>query len=199
MHSTPTSARLAALLGAACCLATVAQAQKLAPGLWENSSTMQMQGADGKTNDAMAKMQQQMAAMPPDQRKMMEEMMAKQGVGIGGAGAKPNTVRVCISPEQASRGDLPQDDGRCKRDMLERSGNSMRFKFSCDGQPPSTGEGSFTFTSDKAYTGNLKVTSSSGGKGSAGTGGGGIGGGSLDMQTSGRWVSADCGSLKPRP
>jgi hypothetical protein len=189
MHSTSKVSRIAALLGAACCLTTAAQAQKLAPGLWENSSTMHMQAADGKTSDAMAKMQQQMVAMPPEQRKMVEEMMAKQGVGMG---TKPNTVRVCISPEQASRGEVPQDDSRCKRDMLERTGNTLRFKFSCEGPPSSTGEGSYTFVNDKSYTGTMKVTTS-GGKG------GGQGGGTMDMQSSGRWVSADCGTLKPRP
>jgi hypothetical protein len=175
----------AALLLAAAALATSAQAQKLTPGLWENTSTVKMQSADGRSADAMAGMQQKLAAMPPEQRKMVEEMMAKQGVGMG---AKPNTVRVCISPEQASRSDMPPDDGRCKRDVLDRKGSTVRIRFTCEGPPASTGEGSYTMVSDKAYTSAMTVTTS----------GGPHGGGTMEMTGSGRWVSADCGGLKPR-
>jgi hypothetical protein len=171
---------------AAAALATTAHAQKLAPGLWENTSTMKMQAADGRSADAMAGMQQKLASMPPEQRKMVEEMMAKQGVGMG---AKPNTVRVCISPEQASRSDMPPDDGRCKREALERTGNTMRVRFTCDGPPAATGEGTYTLLSDKSYTSAMKVTTS----------GGKHGGGTMEMTGSARWVSADCGTLKPRP
>jgi hypothetical protein len=163
-------------------------AQKMAPGLWEHSSTVRTQGGEGA--DAAARMQQQLASLPPEQRKMIEERMAKQGVGMG---AKPNSVRVCLSPEQAARGDVPADDARCKREVLSRSGSTLRFKFSCDGPPASSGEGEYTLSSDKAYTMTMKMTSSGGaGKGSDQPR-------SMEMQGSGRWVAADCGTLKPRP
>lgn len=38
---------------------------------------------------AMAQVRQQMASMPPDQRKMVEEMLAKQGGGVAATGAAP--------------------------------------------------------------------------------------------------------------
>jgi len=195
---------IAALLTTACA-SSPALAQKITPGLWEHTSTMSMQGADGSSTDANARMQQQMASLPPDQRKMMEEMMAKQGIGMG---AKPNTVRVCVSPEQAARGDVPADDSRCKREMLARSGSTLRFKFSCDGPPSSTGEGEYSLASDKAYTMKMKVTTGGGdnkGDSKSGSKSGSKGGkagdapGSMEMQGSGRWIATDCGSLKPRP
>ena len=86
----------AALLACAC----AAGAQNLKPGLWEITNKMQSSGGgDGP------QMQKQLAAMPPEQRKMVEEMMAKQGVkpGAGGAG-------------RHERADLhDQGDGREKR------------------------------------------------------------------------------------
>lgn len=161
-----------------------AQAQKLAPGLWENTTKINIAAAGGGSSDAMARMQKEMASMPPAQRKMVEDMMAKQGVGKG---AQPDSVRVCISREQAEKGTLPQD-GRCTQDSQQRSGNSTRMKFSCQGPPPSNGEAEYSFSSDKAYTGRMKITTTVQGQPT-----------SMEMETTGRWISADCGALKPPP
>lgn len=161
-----------------------AQTQKLAAGLWESATKMNVSSAAGGTQEAMARMQKEMATMPPEQRKMLEDMMVKQGVGMG---AQANSVRVCVSAEQAEKGTLPQD-GRCTQDSLQRSGNTLRMKFSCQGLPPSSGEGEYTFSSDKAYSGRMKVNTSVDGQPA-----------SMNMEVSGRWISADCGALKPRP
>jgi hypothetical protein len=132
-------------------------------------------------------MQQQLAQMPPEQRKMMESMMAKQGVSLG-TGGKPGSFRYCLSKEQAERGEAPADaDGRCKRDSLERSGNTTRFKYTCT-NPASSGSGKITLVSDKAYT--MQMTVQRDNKGKAET---------MEMQHDARWVGADCGALKPRP
>ena len=163
-----------------------AQAQKIAPGLWEMTMNTKVGGAEMQAN--IARMQEQMAKMPPEQRKMMEEMMAKQGVSLVGGGAAPGAIRYCVSKEQAERGEVPQDpDGRCKRDSMERSGSTMRFKFSCT-NPPSSGTGEFTFASDKAYTMKMAVDTTVQGKPQR-----------MEMQQNGKWVAADCGGLKPRP
>jgi hypothetical protein len=179
--------RVHALIPVALALAAVgAQAQKIAPGLWE--MTMNTKAGGGEMQANIARMQEQMAKMPPEQRKMMEEMMAKQGVSMGGGGVAPGAIRYCVSKEQAERGDVPQDaDGRCKRDSMERSGSTMRFKFSCT-NPPSSGSGEFTFSGDKAYAMKMVVDSTVQGKPQR-----------MEMQQNGKWVSADCGTLKPRP
>lgn len=164
--------------------ALAVQAQTIAPGLWD--VTVNVKSAGGELEAGLARMQQEMARLPPDQRKMMEEMMARQGVAVG-AGGVANSFRHCVSKEQAERGDVPQDaDGRCKRDSLERSGSTMRFKFSC-ANPPTTGTGEFKFSSDKAYTMRLLVDSAAGGQTQR-----------MEMNQSAKWVAADCGSLKPR-
>ena len=160
---------------------------KLSPGLWETQMAIK---ADGQDMGAQAaQMRAEMAKLPPEQRKMMEEMMAKQGVSLGGGGAGGMSFRYCLSKEQAERMEPPADkDGRCKREGMERSGNTMRFKFTCT-NPPSSGSGEITVTSDKAYTMKMLATSQGGPAGMPRQ---------MDMQQTAKWVAADCGALKPR-
>jgi hypothetical protein len=162
-----------------------AHAQKVSPGLWEHSMTMKTQS--GRAEASGARMQEEMARLPPEQRKMMEQMMARQGVSMGAGPGAPLTVRVCVTPEQAARGEFPQGEGRCKQDSLERSGKTMRFKFSCSGNPPSSGSGEYTLISDKAHKGHVVVETLRDGKPER-----------VEMEQSGRWLAADCGEIKPR-
>lgn len=161
--------------------AVPALAQKVTPGLWETT----MQTKSGQLDAANAQMKDQLAKMPPEQRKMVEEMMAKQGVGMGG---KPSTVRYCISKEQAEKGDVAQDQNRgsCKRDITDRSASSLRFKFACT-DPPSSGSGEIKFSSDKAYTMKMVVDTQMQGRPER-----------MEMQHDSRWVGADCGAAQPK-
>ena len=62
-----------------------ANAQTMKAGLWE--ITQKMKSGSAEMNNAMAAMQDQMAKMTPQQRKQMQDMMAKQGVNMDlGAG-----------------------------------------------------------------------------------------------------------------
>jgi len=90
---------IAAAVGTFLLISTQASAQvRMRPGLWEHSFTVKSQS--GQMEKAMADMQQQMASMPPEQRKMMEDMMAKQGMSMGAQG---RSVKMCITKEQAER------------------------------------------------------------------------------------------------
>ena len=140
-------------------------------------------------------MQEQLAAMPPEKRKQMEAMMASRGitmpgatggVGAGGRSARDITVKVCVTPEQAARDEMPQRDGRCQQTGRERSGNTVRFKIVCTGERPVTGEGEFTLDSDKAHHGHLFMNTVVRGKTER-----------MEMEQSARWLSADCGDVKP--
>jgi hypothetical protein len=159
-------------------------AHSMAPGLWEHAMTMKSGG--GELDASMAKMQKELAALPPDQRKMVEEMMSKQGVGVGGAG-KPITTRVCVSAEMAARNEMPQNDAKCRQESVQRSGNTVRFKFACSGDPPGRGEGEYTFNGDKAYSGRTIVDTVVKGKPER-----------MEMQMQGRHLGTDCGALKPQ-
>lgn len=161
----------------------VAGAQNLKPGLWEMTQAMQGQAGGKDVAAAQAQAQRELAALPPEQRKMVEAMMAKQGVSMSAGG---NAVRVCISREMAERGQPPaRQDGDCKTEWSPRKGNTITTKFTCN-NPPSTGEGTIVFNSSESYTMNMKVTQTRGGKPET-----------MTLQSSSKWVGADCGNLKP--
>lgn len=182
MRHTPRQLLLACI---AFLLSTAACAQAVKPGLWE--ITHQMQGAAGsKTDAAMAQMQKQMASMSPEQRKMVEDMMAKKGMHMGAAPGGGITMKVCLTPEMAARNEVaPAQQGRCTHTPSPRSGNTQKFAFTCT-TPPSRGEGQVTYTSPEAYTMAMRTTTTV--KGQEET---------LDMQAQGKWLGSDCGSVKP--
>src|ERR1044072_8493259 len=118
--------RSALLARAAVLLAANPSAQPMKPGLWELKH--QMKSSDGETERAMAQAQQQMANMPPEQRKMMQEMMAKQG-GKGGGGPGGMTVQTCVTKEMADRNEVPAQQGDCKTTKQQRSGSTTTVAF----------------------------------------------------------------------
>lgn len=160
--------------------AASASAQTMKPGLWE--MTNKMTSSSGEMEKAMAQAQQAMANMPPDQRKKMEEMMAKQGVGMGAGGS----VKVCMSKEMVERNDMPvQQQGDCKSSITSKSGNTTRMAYTCT-NPPSSGEGEYTLVSPEAYTSKFITTTQVQGKPEK-----------MTMNATGKWLSADCGAIKP--
>lgn len=160
-----------------------ANAQTMKPGLWEITS--QMQGGSGEMAKAMAEAQKEMANMPPEQRKMMQDMMAKQGIQMGTAGGAGMSIKVCMTQEMVARNEVATQKSDCTNNYSPRSGNSMKFSFQCP-NPPSKGEGVVTFNGSDAYS--VKMTNSTVVNGKPEK---------IDMQSSGKWLAADCGSIKP--
>ena len=159
--------------------------QRMRPGLWEHSVNMKSQS--GQMEAAMAEMQKSLASMPPEQRKQMEQMMAQQGVGMG---PKGQTVKVCITKEQADLDNIPQQEG-CTQKVQRVDASTMKVAFSCkggQGQPPSSGEGTITMQGPTAYTGQFRFKTQNQGKPEQ-----------IDMAQSGKWLSENCGAIKPMP
>ncbi|MFI5444049.1 DUF3617 domain-containing protein [Polaromonas sp. UC242_47] len=168
---------------AALAFAAPAGAQTMKPGLWEATNKL---GGSPEMDQAMAQMQQQMANMPPAQRKQMEEMMAKQGMSVSGAAKGGMVMKMCITQDMADRQQLPiQQPGNCTTTTSDKSSTGMKLTFSCT-NPPSSGEGQFTFTGDTAYTMAMKINS--GGQGTPKT---------TTVNTSAKWLNSDCGAIKP--
>jgi hypothetical protein len=164
-----------------------ASAQQLRPGLWEHQATMKT--GSGQMEAAMARMKEQLDAMPPEKRKQIEDAMGRQGLGAGmPAAGQPMTVKVCLSAEQAARNEIPQQQGQCKQTGSTRSGNTVKFKLECSGPRKATGEGEFTLISDKEHKGRVTMTSER--KSREDT---------MEMEHHARWLAADCGEVKPRP
>lgn len=176
------TAALALLAGAA---GGASAQQRMRPGLWEHSVNMKSQS--GQMEAAMAEMQKSLASMPPEQRKQMEQMMAQQGVGMG---PKGQTVKVCITKEQADLDNIPQQEG-CTQKVQRVDASTMKVAFSCKGgqdQPPSSGEGTITMQGPTAYTGQFRFKTQNQGKPEQ-----------IDMAQSGKWLSDNCGAIKPMP
>ena len=180
MHLFAIAVTTAVLLPSAMGLAH-AQPQKMRPGLWEHSMAMKSQS--GQMEAAMAEMQKSLASMPPAQRKQMEQMMAQSGVAMG---AKVNVVKVCITPEDAARMEVPKYNDQCKQEVTQRSASTLKFKFTCTGQPPTSGEGEVTFNGPTAYTSKSVVNTRVDGKPER-----------MTMDQAGKWLAADCGAVKP--
>jgi hypothetical protein len=172
------------LLISALVFSAAAHAQSTKPGLWEINQKV---GGNAEMDKAMAQMQQQMAGMSPAEKKMMQDMMAKQGMAMPTPAAGGGmAMKVCITPEMAAKQDMPvQAEGDCTTTITSRSGNTLKMNFVCK-NPPSSGEGTYTFSGDSAYTMKMLMKSTHQGKPVSTT---------LDGQ--GKWLSASCGAVKP--
>jgi hypothetical protein len=179
--------RLTILAAVAAMSALPASAQNVKPGLWEVSNKMTT--ASGQLEKAMAEMQKQMAGMPPEQRKMMEDMLSKQGVAVaaGAGGAGGNLVaKMCLTKDMIAQNQMPiQQLGDCTSTRGAMAGKTMKMSFTCT-KPPSSGEGEITFNSDTSYSMKMKMNSSASGKPET-----------MNVDATGRWLGADCGSIKP--
>jgi hypothetical protein len=164
---------------AAACLPAGAQALK--PGLWEISNKMK---GSAEMDQAMVEMQKQLAAMSPEERKQMEAMMGQRGMRAAPAAGGGMTMQMCMTREMADRNDVPMQDG-CTMTKQQRSGNTMKMAFNCT-KPPSSGEGEFTFLGSEAYRSHMVLKTTSKGKPET-----------MEMDASGKWLGADCGSVKP--
>ena len=160
-------------------IASGAHAQMLQPGLWElTTSNMQV---EGKAMPDMQQMLGQLQMLPPEQRAMMEQVLAKQGITLGG-----NGIRSCLTPEQVKANDIPLQDPQsgCTQRITERNGNVWKFSFSC---PKAQGAGTATFLSDREFTTQVAGTFNATGTSQRGS-----------MNTRAQWLGADCGAVKPR-
>ncbi|CAI3790452.1 hypothetical protein AHFPHNDE_04171 [Pseudomonas sp. MM227] len=159
--------------------ATGAQAQMLQPGLWEmTTSNMQV---DGKPLPDMQVMLGQLKMLPPEQRAMMEGVLANQGITVGG-----NGIRSCLTPEQVKTNDIPLQDAKsgCTQKITERNGNVWKFQFSC---PKAQGTGQAQFLSDREFLTTVNGTFNASGVAQKGS-----------MNTRAVWLGNNCGSVKPR-
>jgi hypothetical protein len=164
------SAALIALLSASAASAS----DKLKPGLW--SMTMK--------SDAM----KNMPKMSPQQI----EQMRKMGVSVPQMEDGAMVVRTCMTKEMVERDDAviaQQNESGCKTKNYSRSGNAFVAEIVCDG-PDIKGTGRIKGT----YVGGESFSSTYDFKGT--THGQPI---NSHHETSGKWLGANCGDVKPVP
>jgi len=166
-----------------CLAASPAMAQTLKPGLWELSN--RVASASPETMAMMQAAQQQMANMAPEQRKAMEQMMASHGVNMNMGDAGGVKLTYCLTKDMAEKQDLPAGQpGQCTTTRTPVPGG-MNVTFNC-AKPPSSGNGQVIFNGNTAYSMRMSVNSTAQGKPQ-----------NMVVEGNGRWLSADCGSVKP--
>ncbi len=176
------------------------------PGLWEHTFKLKDGSYGGITAeqhdqmiDAMEAMKKEVADMPPEQRKMIEDMMEKQGFKVSDKGITiaaqgvniskdGTTVKACITQQEIDSGDMPQADENCEQTVTQVSATVLKASYVCKGEPPSHGEGNIVFQSNKAYTGTVKFTTQVNKKMET-----------IEGTHSGKWLSSECGDIKPQP
>jgi len=156
------------------------------PGLWENTSTMEMSGA------AMPNMPQispeQLAQMPPEARARVEAMMK----GNGGS-PRTNTAKVCITREQLSQPLFNSGQRNCTYKLTGSAADSQQIHVECTtGNTQMAGDLKLERVDSEHVKGNM-VMKATGDSTSARPGA------SVNIKTtfSGKWLSSDCGDVKP--
>lgn len=175
--------RSAATLAAALAFALPAGAAAIKPGLWEMTS--KVPSADPAAMQAMAQAQQQMASMPPEQRRAIEEALAKQGVSLALAEGGGIKVKFCITPEQAANPTMPHNQpGDCTSTRTSIPGG-LAVKFTCR-NPASSGNGQVIFDGDSGFSMRMAVDSTVAGQKQH-----------MTTESTGRWLGRDCGTAQP--
>lgn len=169
MRKTTISIVMFSLLGSS---AAAGAAETIKPGLWEVNVK----------SDAM----KNMPKIPPEQMKKMREM----GINIPQMQDGGMVSKVCISREMAERDEAPelnQKESGCQSRNYQRSGNTYSMDIVCDG-PAMKGTGKIK----GSYSGKEHFNSSYDFKGTAH-------GQPVNhhQESSGKWLAADCGSVKP--
>jgi Protein of unknown function (DUF3617) len=153
---------------------------KLRPGLWEMTS-------QGENSGALPIPAEVLANLPPDRRAKMEAALAASRARA----AKPHVSRQCITAESLQRGiDLDEKRGNdCQEKVVSSSSSEMDVQIECKGpRLASSGNWHFTATGVERLTGTINMKVSDGAQNNM----------TMRRVIEGKWLAADCGSVKPR-
>lgn len=152
---------------------TIASASgQIKPGLWEMTTK----------SDAL----KNMPKIPPEQM----EQMRRMGIEMPQMQDGGMISKVCISKEMAERDQAPaieQKEMGCESRNYRRSGNSYSADIVCNGKELK-GEGRVkgTYASDQSFTSTYDFKGSMHGQPV-----------NQRHETSGKWLGADCGNIRP--
>jgi hypothetical protein len=146
----------------------------LKPGLWERTVTMQ------SPMPAMAGMPE-LDRVPPEQRAQLEKLLATMA-------GKPTILRECVTPEMLAKWDdfaRERTEQGCTSTVKEQTPQRVVMALSCEGGK-STGTLEFNVKGREQMTGTISMvhTAEDGAR-------------HMKINTSSRWLNADCGNIKP--
>jgi len=151
---------------------------RMKAGLWQIHVEREENGA--KMPDASERMKDRMKNMTPERRKQFEEMMKQRGVESGAGGV----IKLCYSQKMVEHGAWA-DQGVCKTDYSNRSATFWKWHSNCP-ELHYQGDGEASFPDPENFVVKSSGVSTNGGKTVA-----------SKLTRTGKWLSADCGDLKP--
>lgn len=153
-----------------------AEAPDIRIGWWQYKVDMKTQS--GQLEAALEQAKAAMANMPPEQRAMMEQMMAGRGMNFD---LQNRTFETCITKEDVKRMEMPKPDDSCEQSLVKKSSNTYKMTMSCTGNPPSKGAGEFVIVDPKTFKGTIVMETSLNGQPEK-----------MTMKQDGKWVSDTC-------
>jgi hypothetical protein len=153
------------------------------PGLWETTSTMEMQGMP-----AMPAMPQippeQLAKMSPQQRAQVEAMM-KAGAGAGAP--RTTTSKSCLTKESLKQALTMSQNENCTHKVIASSSSMQTIHMECtQGKVTSGGDLMIERIDAEHARGNMAMKSAGGDQAV-----------NMKMTFTTKWISSDCGDVKP--
>ena len=152
----------------------LAQTPPIKPGLWEVKSEA---SADGKKTTQPA---DRLQGLSPQVRAQLEASMKQKGVAIGPGGVN----RICFSKESMDPARWGEA-ASCKTDYGARSNSAWKWRSVCT-QPEMTIDGEAIFANPESF--RIHTTTTMKRRDEVKT---------SQRTTQARWLSADCGDLKP--
>jgi hypothetical protein len=146
-------------------------AGQMKPGLWEMTIK----------SDAVKKM----PAIPPEQL----EQMRRLGVDIPHMTSDGIVTKVCISPAMAARDEPPvmsESNSGCKTRNYRHDGDSYTLDLACSGMLNGEGKAQGRFSGGEHFSSTYDFHGTVQGRPV-----------NQHQETSGRWLGADCGDVKP--
>lgn len=159
-------------------LSTPALAQQIPvkPGLWEHK--MALRSESGRVEVALEIARTQMALLPVEQRRMVEDTIRQQGLQVDWVN---QTFQNCITEEEVQSGRFSfAENGGCEQTSVRNKGFVTEIEFVC-----SQGQGELTLEDGTQYTGTSSMTLNFGGFVENAT-----------ATHSGRWVGASCSATQ---
>lgn len=152
-------------------LLTAFAADHMKAGLWEMTIK----------SDAM----KNMPKISPQQREQMHRM----GISVPQMDNDGMVTKVCVSQQMAERDQPPvmsHDASGCKTRNFQRNGGGYSLEVVCDGMMKGEGKAKGTFSGSDSFTSSYDFNGTVQGRPV-----------SQHQETSGKWLSADCGDVKP--
>jgi hypothetical protein len=153
---------------------TVMPTPPIKPGLWQIQMEREVNG------QKMPDMSERLKNMPPEKRAQFEAMMKQHGIQTGGG-----PTQICYTRELLEHSPWADMQTDCKPTFSSRTSSSWKWHTSC----PKSGyeaDGEAVFINSENYTVKSTSASKTGDKVH-----------NSNTTMTGKWVSADCGDVKP--